>query len=197
MSIPLVRESVPLTVTLALSVTPPDVLIVRLPSTEVEVGSSFPVVTLAVPAYMTFTLVPKFGTVVKLPIVREIVATLPSETLLMLLLSVPLVRVSVPSTVTSPPRLMPFARFKVRLLTAIAGSVVVELEPPMTMFDVFPPVKLPLVEEMAPLMVSVFAPIESVPLVSTRVPLTSQLPFKVSEPLNLFRVRLLKSGTDG
>jgi hypothetical protein len=88
----------------------------------------------------------------------------------------PFVSVSVPLTVTAPPRLIPFARLSVRLFSVTAGSVVLAPDPPKEIFDVAPPVRLPLVVEIAPLSVSVLAPIESTPLVSVSVPLAAKPP---------------------
>ena len=120
----------------------------------------------------------------------ETEADVPRDKVLELVVIFPDEKASVPLTVTPPPRLMPFARFRVRLLSVTAGSVADAPEPPMMMFDVLPPVKPPLVVEIAPLRVSVFAPMESAPLVSVSVPPTLILPSSVA-PLLLLMVRLL------
>ena len=59
------------------------------------------------------------------------------------------------------------------------------------MFDEIPPVRLPLVVEIAPFMVNVFAPMESAPLVRVRVPPTVTAPPR-EIPLLRLTVRLLR-----
>ena len=102
----------------------------------------------------------------------------------------PLVRASVASTVTLPPSEMPFARLIVRFFTMTEGSVVLAPDPPKVIFELLPPVKLPLVVEMAPLSVSVFAPIENAPLVRVSMPLVA-VPAVSETPALLLIVRLL------
>ena len=106
------------------------------------------------------------------PEVRLIEAELPRVRTLELVVIFPLVSVSVPLTVTFPPREIPLDRLRVRLLRVTPGRVVLDPEPPTLIFDVAPPVRLPLDVETSPLMVKVFAPMDSAPLVSVSVPLT-------------------------
>ena len=119
------------------------------------------------------------------PDVLLTVAEPPSERVFELVLMFPLVRVSVPATGTSPPRDMPFDRFIVRLLSVTAGRAVLAPEPPKVMLDVPPPVRVPLLVEMSPLIVKVFAPIESAPLVRVNVPLTVAPEVRVTPALLL------------
>src|SRR6266567_1141948 len=106
----------------------------------------------------------------------------------------PLVRVSVPLTVTAPLRLIPLARLITRLFKVTAGRAVLAPAPLKAMFAEAPPVRLPLVVEMAPLSVSVLAPIESAPLARVSVALMVGLPFNVT-PLALLTVRLFNAAT--
>ena len=105
--------------------------------------------------------------------------------------NVPLVRVSVPATVRSPPKFMPLALFIIRLLSPFVteGSDVAAPAPPNVILEVDPPVRVPLVVEMAPFTVRVLAPIDRAPLVRVRVVLTVTSAFKFT-PLALSIVRL-------
>ena len=67
----------------------------------------------------------------------------------------PLVRVSVPPTVTLPDMLMPFARLMVRLFNVTAGRLVAALAPEKVILELAPPVRVPLLTETAPSSVSV------------------------------------------
>ena len=82
---------------------------------------------------------------------------------------VPEVRVNVPFNDTSPARINPLDRFNVRCCRVIDDNVVEEPLPPKTRFEVLPPVKIPDTFVIAPLKVSVFAPIEKLPFVSDNV----------------------------
>ena len=107
-------------------------------------------------------------------------------------ISVPRMSVLEP-VVISPPlsASVPLARVSVRLFTETAGRVVLALEPPTTRFDSDPPVRVPLVVDIAPLIVKVLkSPKESVPLISVSVPLTVILVPRVVLPP--FIVMLLK-----
>src|SRR5208282_1257156 len=84
-------------------------------------------------------------------------------------------------------------RLIVRLFNVTAGSVVLP-EPLKTRLLVAPPVSVPLDVEMAPLSVSVFAPIENAPLDRVSVPLIVGLLFRVT-PLVLLMVRLVNAVT--
>ncbi len=133
--------------------------------------------------------VPKTGTASRLPVARKIVAPLPGVSSSASVIS-PLVNVRAPPTDTAPPRVMPLPRLTVRLFSSTVGRVVAAPLPFMTMFADAPPVSPPAVWSMAPLSVSVFAPIERLPLASAKVSDT------VTEPLNetpalLVIVRLL------
>jgi len=77
-NVPLASVGVPLTVLLAFSVTPPELLTVRLLSTEEDVGNSLPVVTPDEPVYVTSTDVPNVGAADKLPVALDIAALLPN-----------------------------------------------------------------------------------------------------------------------
>ena len=104
--------------------------------------------------------------------------------------NVPFVSVSVPSTVTSPPMLIPLARLIMRLFNVTEGSVVEAPLPPKVILEEEPPVREPLVWLIAPFKVRVCAPIDRAPLVKVRVPLTISSAPKLT-PLELLIVRLL------
>jgi hypothetical protein len=74
------------------------------------------------------------------------------------IVSVPVVNVTVPAILTDPPKLIPFARFSVKSLSAIAGKLVLAPLPPTIILDELPPVKVPVVVETDPFSVKVFAP---------------------------------------
>src|SRR5208282_3849976 len=90
-----------------------------------------------------------------------------------------------PKVIVAPDRLI------VRLFNVTAGSVVLP-EPLKTRLLVAPPVSVPLDVEMAPLSVSVFAPIENAPLDRVRVPFTVGLTLNVTPPL-LLTVKLVRT----
>ncbi len=90
----------------------------------------------------------------------------------------PPVRASCPSTVTSPPRIMPLDRLIVRLFKPTAGSAVLGGVSSKIMLLVGPPIRLPPPALICPLIVSVCAPIDSEPLVSESVRLTVVSPLK-------------------
>src|SRR5207245_1673243 len=162
-NVPLVSVSVPLSVRLLFNVTPLALLIVRLFSAVTLLGIFTPV-----------ELPPKTRledeVADKLAAVPPIVGPL-SVSVLAPTGNAPVVGVAVPPTLTPPPMLIPLARLMVRLFNVIAGRVVLAPVPPKIMFADAPPVRLPLVVEIAPLTVRVLAPIESAPLVSVNEPL--------------------------
>src|SRR6266568_1385259 len=160
LSAPLVRVSVPPTVTLPPRAMPLARLTVRL--FRVMAGR---VVLAPVPPKVMFAEAPP----VRLPLVVEMSPL--SVRVLAPIERAPLLRASVPPTVTAPPKLMPLARLMVRLFNVIADRVVLAPAPPKMMFADAPPARLPPPVEIAPLIVSVLAPIESAPLVSVSVPL--------------------------
>lgn len=100
---------------------------------------------------------------------------------------VPEVNINVPATFTDPPKLIPFARFSVKLLSNTPGNVVLAPLPPILILLVPPPVKVPAVAETEPFSVNVFAPIEKAPLVSESAVWIVTAPFCV-RPLLLFKV---------
>jgi hypothetical protein len=110
--------SVPLTVAPEFKVTPPELLIVRFPSTELELGSSGPVGMLisgAVAVYWTWTVAPKAGAAPNDPLLREINAPLPIVRL-PVFEKTPFVRVSVPGMTSAVLRETPARLLIVRLL---------------------------------------------------------------------------------
>ncbi len=138
-------------------------------------------------------MLPNVGAPTRLPVAREMVAPVP-RVRFEPFDRAPLVRVSVPLTVTAPLRLIPLARLITRLFKVTAGRAVLAPAPLKVMFAEAPPVRLPLVVEMAPLSVSVLAPIESAPLARVSVALMVGLPFNVT-PLALLTVRLFNAAT--
>src|SRR6185295_19866992 len=116
---PEVSVSRMLTVAFALSVTPPESLIVRLLSAVVLVGISGPVVMGDDPVYTTFTVAPKVGAALSEPPLREMVAPLPSVRLAPLV-NTTSVSVSVPLTVTAALRVTPLELLIVKLLKVVA-----------------------------------------------------------------------------
>ena len=96
------------------------------------------------------------------------------------IVNVPAVKANIPATVTSPPKLIPFARFKVKLFSETTGNIVLAPLPPKTIFDVLPPFKVPELVEIAPLIVKVFAPMLYSPMVSVRVVGTIMSPFWIN-----------------
>ncbi len=121
--------------------------------------------------------------------VPPIDAEVPSVSVFDPMFNNPFVSVSAPSRVTSPPSEIPFARFSVKLFSVTEGSAVPAPAPPKVIFDVLPPVRLPLVVAINPLSVKVFAPIDNAPLVNVSVP--SRVTFPPSEiPFARFSVKL-------
>ena len=112
--------------------------------------------------------------------------------MLPLTVNVPLVSVSVPSTVTSPSKLIPFPRLIVRLFKVTAGRFVPSPEPPNEMFEEAPPFNEPEEAEIALLSVNVFAPIDKAPFVKVKVPVNCNEFCKVV-PLELLSVKLFNS----
>jgi len=102
-------------------------------------------------------------------------------------LKVPLVNARVPPTLTAPPKLMPLARFRVRLLRTAAGKMVVAPLPPTMMFDELPPVNVPDVVVIEPLRVNVFAPMVNDPLVKVKARVIIKFQFS-AKPVMLFRL---------
>ena len=105
-----------------------------------------------------------------------------------------MVNVSVPPTVTLPDILMPLARLMTRLLSVTAGKLVAAPVPLKVISEEDPPVRVPLVTDIAPSRVRVFAPIEKAPVVNASVPETVALEFKAT-PLELLIVKLLRAVT--
>ena len=105
----------------------------------------------------------------------------------------PRVRLREPLTERSAPSEMPKARLMVRLPRPLctAGNVVLAPAPPNVMFELPPPVRLPAPLMIAPLSVSVCAPIDSAPAVSVSAPLSCSS-LRVT-PAGLLIVRLLNT----
>jgi hypothetical protein len=98
---------------------------------------------------------------------------------------VPLVNSRVPATLAEPPKLMPVALFRVRLLSSTPGRVVVALLPPIMIFEELPPDSVPATVVMDPFSVKVFAPIENAPDVKVKELVIIKSPFPV-RPCILF-----------
>src|SRR6266567_2469607 len=180
--VPLVRVSVPPRVKLLFKVTPLPLLTVRLLRAVTLLGMLMPA-ELPPNDRLEEEVVDKLAGVPAMagPFNARVLA--PTE-------KVPLVRVSVPPTVTSPPKLMPLALLMVRLFNVTAGRAVLAAVPPKLMFAEAPPVKLPLVVEIRPLSVRVLAPIENAPAVRVSVPLTVAALFRLT-PLALLIVKFV------
>ena len=71
----------------------------------------------------------------------------------------PDVKVNIPAILTSPPKLIPLARFRLRLLSSTLGNSVFDPLPPITIFVALPPINVPEVVVIAPFSVNVFVPI--------------------------------------
>ena len=108
----------------------------------------------------------------------------------------PAVSVNVPPTVNELASVMPFALLIVRLLRLpeTAGSDAAAPEPPNTIFELAPPVNVPLVVVSAPFSVNVCAPMASAPEVSVRAPLNARSLPSVT-PFVLFTVRVANAVT--
>ncbi len=134
---------------------------------------------------MTFTLVPKVGAALSVPVAREIVAPFPNVRFAPLK-NVLVVSVSVPLTVVAPPSVTPLpVRLMVRLFRVTAGRVMPTPEPLMTRFDVTPPVKDPVVTGIDEFRVRVFAPMDNAPLVSVSGPFVVTLEVRATPELLL------------
>ena len=114
--------------------------------------------------------------------------------------NIPDVKANVPATFTSPPKVIPFERFMVRLFRDIAGKLVLAPEPPKTRLELAPPVNEPEVLLIAPFSVKVLAPIVKVPLAKVSVCSIARFPPNI-KPLLLLSVKpsivLLTNDPDG
>ena len=158
----LCKFSMPFTVKSLPAVIPPEPLMVKLFTLPVKIEAGRIMAEDLVNNRVAETLFASMFPVVRVGEFPEIVKVFAAR------LRVPLVKARVPPTLTEPPRLMPLARLRVRLLSSTAGKVVVAPLPPIMIFEELPPVNVPAEVVMDPFKVKVFAPIEKAPVVKVK-----------------------------
>ena len=172
----------PFTVIGEFIVIPPVLLLVKLLRTVELEGISVFAVIAVFPVYVTFTVVPNVGAADKLPTAVDVrlittLAPLPNIKALVPLSNCPSVSVSVPLTVTAPARFVPAVLLIDRLFKETVGIVIRPAPAVATIkFDDEPPVNIPLPKDVVPLIVKLFDPIASVPVVSCNEVFTTTLP---------------------